>query len=734
MNYFRSILFKNLKLQGIMVKFPVTPYRSQIEYMNALLRCLKSSGSGLLESPTGSGKSLALLGAALAFQNENKDTVTHKIYIATRTHSQIKQMIAEVKKFSAVYSIKATPLASRKQSCVHATISKSLNINEECRSAVNKGECRYYVKRTDLARAHALGNVCDVEEIVREGKNMGGCPYYAMKVRSEAAEVIITPYQYLLNPRYRKSLALRMKDSIVILDEAHNIENVCRDSVTNAFTIHEITALKAEVESLLESDYQASACTTVIHQIKTLLMWFNSQIHIIMDSTNKTTQEGKFYTGKELEGSLIMLGFDNHSQREFSAGVNSILNEDEDFDSISQKKDEENKDNKKLPVGFANTLENLNDALKLLFYNYSANSNAKKKIGNVGFDDFIVSIMPPTPEVLKLTMNKKRLKKDLFTVNFWCMNPGVAFNKLHEKCRSVILTSGTLSPMESFSSELGVDFREKISTPHVVSKEQYLVGSISTGLKGETFLGTYRNVDKLTYQDQLGGCIVEAATRLRSALPNGGVLVFLPSYGLLWKLKNRWNSTGLIKRLEGDNTNVFFEPKGTGSTFDDMIKKYRSACANQYGVLFAVCRGKASEGIDFSDELSRIVLVIGIPYASFGDHLVKKKMEWNDKCNRHKPDEVIKGRTWYELQAFRAVNQAAGRCIRHRLDFGAIVFVDKRFEGWNTRKQVSKWINCNFTDTNDTQKFFVKFEKFLKDAKKFTDEKRLLLEKRNSTD
>ncbi len=30
---------------------------------------------------------------------------------------------------------------------------------------------------------------------------------------------------------------------------------------------------------------------------------------------------------------------------------------------------------------------------------------------------------------------------------------------------------------------------------------------------------------------------------------------------------------------------------------------------------------------------------------------------------------------WYELQAWRAVNQAIGRCIRHRHDFGAILML-----------------------------------------------------------
>ena len=35
------------------------------------------------------------------------------------------------------------------------------------------------------------------------------------------------------------------------------------------------------------------------------------------------------------------------------------------------------------------------------------------------------------------------------------------------------------------------------------------------------------------------------------------------------------------------------------------------------------------------------------------------------------------GDMWYRLEAFRAINQAVGRVIRHKDDFGAIIFLDK---------------------------------------------------------
>ena len=39
----------------------------------------------------------------------------------------------------------------------------------------------------------------------------------------------------------------------------------------------------------------------------------------------------------------------------------------------------------------------------------------------------------------------------------------------------------------------------------------------------------------------------------------------------------------------------------------------------------------------------------------------------------------MSGAAWYKLQAYRALNQALGRVIRHSRDYGAIILLDTRF-------------------------------------------------------
>ena len=81
-------------------------------------------------------------------------------------------------------------------------------------------------------------------------------------------------------------------------------------------------------------------------------------------------------------------------------------------------------------------------------------------------------------------------------------------------------------------------------------------------------------------------------------------------------------------------------------------------------MFFAVCRGKASEGIDFSDEKGRAVIICGIPYPAARDPKVLLKKKFLDdlisKQNMGSNDS-LNGAEWYRQQASRAVNQAIGR-------------------------------------------------------------------------
>lgn len=63
------------------------------------------------------------------------------------------------------------------------------------------------------------------------------------------------------------------------------------------------------------------------------------------------------------------------------------------------------------------------------------------------------------------------------------------------------------------------------------------------------------------------------------------------------------------------------------------------------GLLLAVCRGRASEGIDFSDNNARCVITLGIPYPNLKDEEVVFKRDYNNEQNKRLP-QVMNGSDW----------------------------------------------------------------------------------------
>ena len=71
------------------------------------------------------------------------------------------------------------------------------------------------------------------------------------------------------------------------------------------------------------------------------------------------------------------------------------------------------------------------------------------------------------------------------------------------------------------------------------------------------------------------------------------------------------------------------------------------------------------------------------------------------------------GQVWYNQQAYRAINQAVGRVIRHKDDFGAVILCDERFTQAQSINQLPAWMRGHvkkFTDwsasTDELKRFF----------------------------
>ncbi|OON15536.1 hypothetical protein X801_08659 [Opisthorchis viverrini] len=270
------------------------------------------------------------------------------------------------------------------------------------------------------------------------------------------------------------------------------------------------------------------------------------------------------------------------------------------------------------------------------------------------------------------------------SLNFWCLNPSVVFSDLASEVRCLILVSGTLSPLEALEAELGVAFPIRLEAAHVIPKDRLLTTDL---------LSQLRKVKHVMLEPR-------------------------SSVGL-----DSWLAE-FYAAVDQSVMSLSRSPRRPIST-SSAASQYHSHSSQITGALvLAVCRGKVSEGLDFADAYGRLVIAVGIPYPAFNNPQVQQKREFNDRANKSagtlptspkmgsptnassstpplsnpRITRVLTGSEWYDAQAYRALNQALGRCIRHLNDWGAILLVDARFVEQPSRylAGISRWIRSRF--------------------------------------
>ncbi|CAN0106567.1 unnamed protein product, partial [Ectocarpus sp. 13 AM-2016] len=146
-------------------------------------------------------------------------------------------------------------LSSRRNLCIHERV-----IEESDREAVD-GACRdmtaswvrkkaeagrggggegggelceffegYSANGSDAAMPNGIYSLDDLKEF---GKEKGWCPYFLARHIINHANVLVYNYQYMLDPKVAGMVSRELEaESVVVFDEAHNIDNVCTEALS----------------------------------------------------------------------------------------------------------------------------------------------------------------------------------------------------------------------------------------------------------------------------------------------------------------------------------------------------------------------------------------------------------------------------------------------------------------------------------------------------------------------
>ncbi|RMZ55626.1 hypothetical protein APUTEX25_000209 [Auxenochlorella protothecoides] len=627
--------------------------------MTKVIQALQAGENALLESPTGTGKTLCLLCATLAWrahfvkeawaehkleQAESGKGELPTVVYASRTHSQLAQVMRELR--TSGYRVRSAVLSSRAHTCLHPVVSTlhGQAANRACRSLISRRGCKQHdVERFAKGNPDASLEVLDIEDLVRLGTQRQLCPFLLSKEYATTADILFVPYNYLIDPQRRKSLNISWKNAVLIFDEAHNVESVCSDaasfdltagvlagSIEELGTAAELAVTKGDGGSNIYNEHGKQEKGTNYLQLATELRqaqargrrWFVPIILKKLEQSIAATAVPSS-TGFTAPGAFLfeLFGRVNLTLETWpvlaaclEAGVDLLAGDAAESGRRSGAR------------STSYRLHNLQEALSLAF-EAAAPAAPGQPPAHLGYRVYI--------------------------------------HREEAKVKAIMLTSGTLSPLASFAAELSIVFPHRLENPHVIDPSQASRASCSWALNC---------VEGWKLPSSGGTTIWERICRHKAPVvePRDSAQFVLAVQDFQAKL----------------------DGPGTGGA-----------------VLFAVCRGKASEGIDFSDRAGRAVIITGIPYANKADAKVRLKQEVLNESLRGRVGaakrpigmpgeafrgpgrpEALSGDQWYVQQAVRAVNQAMGRVIRHKDDYGAVILCDERFKTPNMRNQLSKWL------------------------------------------
>jgi len=716
-----------------------------------------------------------------------------KIVYASRTHSQLSQVVRELKR--SAFRPRVVILASREQLCVHPKVSKlsgqqqgyacrarcrerkcgarntledwlaqKQSVHDLYRAVKGSGTALRMPSAAEAAGAEAAAPVPDIEdaalqdvdELAAMGRAKGVCPYFASRDASgqAAADIVLVPYNYLVDPEVRRSLSIDWEDAIVVVDEAHNLESVASDAASFDFGPLDFASAQREIQTYLEgvvgADGGAAAAAAALGgdaaaAARAVSSAASAKVSPDMALRLKGVIAGleAAVEGMELPtgecqwvvrpGSELAAMFDSYGINEATWDRTREL-----FDGVVEWLMERASLGGKGPGGGGRGLAL--DKLKRLI---AAALRVSMAPGAGDADDEAAEVArlaarEATSRYFRMVVHREQRRGGRGrqgggrgggapaeagkVLSYWCFSPGVAVGELRALgVRSIVLTSGTLSPMDSYAAELQTPFPVRLENPHVVDSSQLIVGVVPRGPMRHPLNSSYAHRSTAQYKQELG-----SAVRNLAKLVPDGLLVFFPSYAVMddcvgfWKAANGGSAWTSITGLK----HAVVESRSPGQLAAQM-KEYTEAIeAGRGGVFFAVCRGKVSEGLDFSDAHGRAVLITGLPYPPHKDTRVVLKQKYLDEAasggalglpptatatgtypgpsyssssssavsmgTAGSQGARLTGRAWYQQQASRAVNQAIGRVIRHRRDWGAILLLDERFEGM--QQHLSAWL------------------------------------------
>nr|CAF32100.1 DNA repair helicase, putative [Aspergillus fumigatus] len=651
-------------------------YPEQYAYMCDLKKTLDAGGHCVLEMPSGTGKTVSLLSLIIAYQQHYPEH--RKLIYCSRTMSEIEKALAELKELMKFRSqqlgytedFRALGLTSRKNLCLHPSVKREKSgtvVDARCRS-LTAGFVKEKKERGEDVELCIYHEVC--ADVLRK-----------LWVQMPYCNVIIYSYHYLLDPKIAERVSRELsKDCIVVFDEAHNIDNVCIEALSIDITEDSLRKATRGANNLERkiSEMKSSDAEKLQNEYSKLVEGLRE--------AEQARDEDQFIANPVLPDDLLKEAVPGNIRRaeHFVAFLKRFIEYLKTRMKVTHTISE-------TPPSFLTHVKDLTFIeRKPLRFCAERLTSLVRTLELINIEDYQPLQEVATFATLVSTYDKGFLlilepfESETATVpnpvlHFTCLDAAIAIKPVFDRFSSVIITSGTLSPLEMYPKMLGFPTVLQESYTMTLARRSFLPMIVTRGSDQAQISSSFQIRNDPGVVRNYGNIVLEF-----SRITPDGIVVFFPSYLYMESIISMWQGMGILDSIWNYKLILVETPDAQESSL--ALETYRTACCNGRGaILFCVARGKVSEGIDFDHHYGRAVLCIGVPFQYTESRILKARLEFLRENYRIRENDFL------SFDAMRHAAQCLGRVLRGKDDYGIMVLADRRFQ--KKRNQLPKWIS-----------------------------------------
>ncbi len=654
------------------------PRPGQIDMIREARESLRNNGHHLAAAPTGIGKTAASIAAALEVAM-NSSVKPHILFLTGR-QSQHKIVIDTVRKINSrlennFRDIKVVDIIGRESMCEVVDIQTGRCLCEQGSSESARPRLKEDV------RNYILQSPRHVFETVEKAKTFGVCAWQTCRSAVKDCDILVCDYNHVFAEQVREnslpSMGISLQNSIIIVDEAHNLPDRIRMSMERVITPIIVRNAARELEEFMGSVENIAMRNSTSSNPTQLLDDINWAFEVIKLFRFKMANYFRNLHEKINEDEESLINIDD-----FAKLIHSAC---DDFEGISgQMKLDSNEDSTtKTPT--QNRLERLVQTLSQVSVEVEEDEDSSEpdahriayiieSIIRFGNTSALCMVFSPKGKEGKITTH--------------LLDPGVLSGPLFARTAGSILMSGTLYPPAMYADILALpkNLTTKTSyvSPFAGERRPVLIARDVTTKYTERSENMW---DKMRFHIQ---ALIDGS--------EGHVAVFSPSYRLMEEILGEVFFKGVTKVVESRDWSK--------DDIDRVVSKLKNERKIGNRVLLCgVFGARLSEGIDYDDGVLGSVVCIGIPNPPPSVLSNSLKEYISDKFGRQNA-----WRYTVTQPAINSILQAMGRPIRSIEDRALILLLDNRNDNRTYRECYPTAMKMNTSnDANSTKAFASRF-------------------------